>query len=217
MAASFNRVRLGGSIVGGEVWSVSFAFVAQGIAGGAITEFEDLQQWAEDIGDLNGGDVLPQDLQDLISGACTLDTIRTEALTAAGVLLQAAQFAIPVPVVGSVAATKTPQTALVASLQSGRPGRSFNGRIYWPALSGSIGATTLRLTTGATLLYAQATAALLTDVGNATDAAMQMTPVIASLATASQTEISSIRVGDILDTQRRRRDAYIERYSSVAL
>lgn len=103
------------------------------------------------------------------------------------------------------------QTAMVLSLRTGRAGRSYRGRLYWPAQGASVmsgGRFSSSDHTGAVadvVLMLQAFA----DAWPATGA---IVPVIVSASQNAVTPVTSVQVGDVPDTQRRRRDALVENY-----
>lgn len=125
------------------------------------------------------------------------------------------------PVAGTSAATKTPQDSLVFSLRTSTPGARGRGRMYWPALAAPLG-TDFKITSANALAYATAAAQLLKLIGDQINAewAANSIAVTTELAVRSTTDhvsrkVERIQVGDVLDTQRRRRDRLSETYSVV--
>ena len=110
-------------------------------------------------------------------------------------------------------ATNPPQTALVVSLLSGFPGRHNRGRIYLPLLtsgvdsnlrwSGNVQPVAVSIANWLSLVRTRA----LTDTPTA--------PIVGG-ATATNVAISTVRVDNVLDTQRRRRDKISATATGVA-
>lgn len=211
----WNRVKLQGSILGGEVWSITPAFA--GPPQGYVQDYADLLSWANAVRQLHNGNVLDSDLLALMSQGCSLTTIRVEAYDEHSNLTQAAEVSLATPIVGTGNASKTPQTALVFSMLTGRPGRSYNGRVYFPALGAAIQQDSLRIAPSVVANYAAVWAQQLEDIAAAAPGANQLYPAVASGKLGLAYEVTTVRVGDVLDTQRRRRDAYVENYASAAV
>lgn len=216
MSTQYNRIVLSGLIAATQSWSVGMSFGASDGTSDPITDYTELENWAEQIGALNSGHVLPDNLNGLVSSLTSLTTVRAETLTAAGVLTEAAEFQCSPAFFGSSTPKCPPQTALVTSIETGRPGRSFAGRIYWPALGAAIQPNTARLDDSDATSYASDTETLLAAIAAAAPSLASLVPVVASAKLGLQTRISSIKVGTVLDTQRRRRDKLTEQYVSVS-
>ena len=116
---------------------------------------------------------------------------------------------------GSSTVEQVPQVATVFSLLTGIPGGSYRGRMYWPA----VGASTN--TSGKLALPSQSNvnnvAALLEALAQLYPGSSPTQLAVASKAQDAVTEVTSIRWGDVADTQRRRRDALVETYYSAPL
>lgn len=215
MPAIYNRVVLSGLIGGVQTWSVGMSFLSTDGTAPGITDFTELENWAQQIGALNSGHILPDNLLTILSTLGNITTVRTEALTAAGVLVEAAESQQTVAFFGSGTVKCPPQSALVASIETGRPGRSYRGRIYWPALAAPLQPNTARLSVDDAASYASDTESLLAAIAAAAPSAATLVPGVASAKLADQTRIASIKVGTVIDTQRRRRDKLVEQYASV--
>lgn len=118
------------------------------------------------------------------------------------------------PLVGTANSTAPPQCSSVMSLLTDRPGSSYRGRIYWPALTPS-------LSTSLVSSIAQASGpglvGLIATIQTALLEAGPYTPVVYSQARNEVTEVTRVRVGNVIDTQRRRRDALPESYTTVGI
>lgn len=208
MTVACNVVRINGSLPGGEVWSVNPRFF--GNFGPDITNYPDLLAWATNIAALNSGNVLPAPLRALLSPSGAVVSIRCEYRDASDRLQQAAEVALPSPAPGTGSATKPFQTSLVSSLLTGRPGRSYRGRLYWPALGAIISASDLRLSDVNAQSYCTAVGQFLTAVQNAAPAGTGVTLGVVSQTLSTRSAVTRIEVGDVLDVQRRRRDSLVE-------
>jgi len=208
MPIAHNVVRIGGTLPGGEVWSVNPKFGVK--TGGLVIDYSDLLLWAGAISTLNSSNVLPADIRTIISSACAVTVIRCEYRGNSGDLEQAAEVVLSAPAPGTGLMTKPFQSALVSSLLTGRPGRSYRGRLYWPALGASINGSTGRVAPAQVLSFTAAVSAFLSAVQMAApvDGGVALSVVSDTISTA--TPVTSILSGDILDTQRRRRDALEE-------
>lgn len=209
-----NVVRINGSLPGGEVWSVTPKFTR---ASGPVTEYADLERWATVLaGTMESWDT-SNIFRQLLSTAGTIDSVRVEARNAAGEMTQAAEAQLTPSLAGSGTANKTYQTCVVFTFLTGRPGRSYKGRMYWPALFAGLN-TQLRLAQSTIDEYAGAGVDLLNLISDAgiTDAERPY-PVVVSQTQGLATPITSVRVGDVLDIQRRRRDSLTENYSIAEL
>lgn len=95
------------------------------------------------------------------------------------------------------------QVAIVVTTLTGRPGRSFRGRAYLPMIAqGQIGATG-QLTQALCNTIATSFSSFLSGVK---DAAGGAPPVIASRTRSAMTDVLSVNVDSLPDTQRRRRN-----------
>ena len=210
MAAS-NRVSIQGTLGTAEVWSINPHF--SGTSPVTISDYAELKAWADAIAALNGGHCLPGEFDALFSSAVTTTKVRVEALGADGSLVQAAESSLSPSHSGTGTPAMPPQTSLVMTLQSDRPGRSYTGRSYLPALGASINSTSLRVNLGTLQSYADAYSGWLQDVADAAPGSPAgFGPVVVSTKMDLRSPVTAVRAGDVLDTQRRRRDALIEQY-----
>ena len=209
-----NVVRINGSLPGGEVWSVTPKFNRPS---GPVTEYEDLERWAGIVAGTMETWTTSNIFRTLLSTAGTIDSVRVEARNAANQLTQAAEVQLTPSLPGISPANKMFQSCVVFTFLTGRPGRSYKGRMYWPALAASLN-TQLRMAQSTIDSYATNGVELLEMIGGAgaTDGEFPI-PVVVSQTTGVSTPITSVRVGDILDIQRRRRDSLTENYGEAAI
>lgn len=209
-----NVVRINGSLPGGEVWSVTPKFNRPS---GPVTEYEDLERWAGVVAGTMEEWVSPNPFLALLSSAGTIDSVRVEARNAANQLTQAAEVHLMPSKSGIGSANKLFQSCVVFTFLTGRPGRSYKGRMYWPALAASL-TNELRLPQSNIDNYASNGVQLLEMIGSAgaTEGEFPI-PVVVSQTAGVYTPITSVRVGDILDIQRRRRDSLTENYGEAQI
>lgn len=213
---SFIRVILSGSLPGGETWSVSPAY----------NETTNVSGWDQAAGQVAADAIadleVPIELLALMSGSSGRQRVRVERRTDANVLLGAAEALWSGGAPGNGSATKTFQSAVVISLRSNVPGSRGRGRIYWPAIGAVIGIGNLRLSNPTPAAVATAAASYLDAIETELKNALEPVPslidyhlAVYSPTTQTKVDVSRIEVGDVLDTQRRRRDRVPEVYSSV--
>lgn len=156
------------------------------------------------------------------------NTLRVSQVGPDGLEIAASDGPVPV-VTGAGAGALPPQTALVITMRTGRPGRKFRGRSYCPLTASQAmdtsgnkvlaGTQTVALNAYESLLEALSTL-ILQDV--------QLRPVVASRGSllsapgvdppvfgpGANTQITQISCGDLADSQRRRRNARLEVYTN---
>lgn len=119
------------------------------------------------------------------------------------------------PIVAGVGVPSKPaQCTRVYSLGTGISGRRYRGRVYLPALATSMttaGKATVPANTAAEF------ADFLIDAAAAWPGGGSIRPAVYSATGNIVTEVTSVRVGDVLDTQRRRRDALVENYQEAQI
>lgn len=120
-------------------------------------------------------------------------------------------FSSPYVGTGSVAAPF--QSAGVITLLTPLPGKSYRGRVYWPCLAPG-------MSVAGTATNPSGYAGGLKTLNAAIEAALAVdgpwTLGVYSRANDVVTPVTSFRAGNVVDTQRRRRDAIVESYSTVA-
>jgi len=209
-----NVVRINGTLPGGEVWSVTPKFTG---SPALMTEYADLEEWATLIGDYIISLSTSDPLIALLSTAGAITSIRTEYRDANNSLAQAAEYVFASPRAGNGTANKVFQTSVVISLRTGRPGRSYRGRIYWPALAATLNAQ-LRLSESTMTGIMDSAAGLIGEIeGYSDQVGSSVRLAVVSQTLGVSTRVQTIQVGDILDIQRRRRDSLQELYVSREL
>lgn len=220
--AHLQVVVLGGS-PDGETWSNSFRFSqvqasSMGPSHGRndIVDIETLQAVADEVAALQTGNVYPTPLRAGLSAALSIYGIRVNAISDSGTLVAAAEHVKATPAAGQGTATRPLQVALCVTLNSGAAfGRHYRGRVFFPALAGpAISSATLRVSPTDRQNLAGALATLLSEVAAVINGhligVLEYVPVVYSRSTGQLLALRNISVGDVLDTQRRRRDSLRE-------
>lgn len=210
----FNRIRLGGPSVTGETWSthLDFAIANTLPVSAGYESYDILLEWAQNLAS-NAFWTTANPLRALLSTALSLGYVRAECIED-GIVTQVAEVT-GLNHAGTGNMSKVPQTALVISYLTGRPGRSYRGRAYWPACGATISTSTGRLTSPSTNLVATSFLDLTDQVIDSCPGANAVVPVVYSGKLNLVTPVTQYSVGDVLDTQRRRRDTLVETRSTV--
>lgn len=210
---SYFRVSILGTLPTGEVWSVNPVFDPTSEVGWLISQAN-----IDAAATLIANRTIPTTLRSIMSAASARTGARVEVRNDATDALEYISVQGSSSATAGTGTTTLPlQSALVASIRTSTPGGSGRGRLYWPAL-GAVLNVSGRLAT-------PTPAAFLADMktylaGIEADLEAQFIAVPFNLAVRSKTTHSTphatrIQVGDVIDTQRRRRDAQAESYSTV--
>jgi hypothetical protein len=209
--ASVIRVSVLGTLPGGEVWSVNPCFFCLDEPA-SISGPEALA-----IATAVDAIVVPTGLRTLLNSTSAFTATRVEARDREGLLEALGEHSRPTPVVGSGTSNHPYQTSVVTSLRTAFPGGQGRGRLYWPGTGVTISGTTLRIDSTALSSALSGVKTYLTAI----QAAVAVSAGPVNLAVWSRTgtafhAVTSLRMGDVADTQRRRRDTLNEGYSELA-
>lgn len=206
-------ISLKGSLPGGEVWSINPRFATP--LGGVVPGIDGLLQWATNI---RSGitSLVGQQLTNLMSASAAITSVRATFFSQGGELGRWQEVALATPLAGNGSQTSPTTTALVASLYTSLQGRSYRGRLFWPALRLTLDQNTGRLTQGQLPTVAAEFSAMFAAIESAAPAEYQGELVVVSKTKNTRTPVNAVRVGDVPDSQRRRKDAYVEAYATVA-
>ena len=212
---SYVRVSILGTQVNEELWSINPVFDPTGEFPGGV------DQVALDAAALAiANRTIPTNLRILMSTSAVRTGARVEvrndaddSLIAISVQGSAAALA------GTGTAALPPQSAVVCSIRTNTAGGSGRGRIYWPAMGQGLGANGRVGNPTTALLVADFKAYLM---GIRSDLAAAFPTIGFDLAVRSKTTHTTphavrLQVGNVIDTQRRRRDALAESYVQVAI
>lgn len=203
--ADLVRVSLQGTMPSGEEWSVNPCYALFG--GGVVTPTE-AQAAATAVAALS----LPSTIRAWNVPGVAFASVRIEARTLAGALESLGEAAKVPPSAGNGTTGHPFQTAMVSSLRTQHAGASGRGRLYWPATAATIQASTLRMDPAALPGTVAEIATFLVAIGDAVSAAVGTDVFLAvwSRKLAALYSVTHVQMGDIADTQRRRRDTLVE-------
>lgn len=208
MPIAHNVIRFQGSLPGGEKWSITPRFASD--VGPLYRTYEELVAWGESIRQLNDGAVFGSNIWNAMSRAVALDTIRLEYRDENDDLETVAEISTQGLSQSGAVANKPFQTSIVTSLITGRPGRSYRGRLYWPALGIELDSSSLRVPLNALTYLNQDVQGFLSAVQEAQPTVRAVRLAVVSNTLSVATAVTQIQMGDVLDTQRRRRDSLKE-------
>lgn len=211
---SYVRVSILGASQQGEVWSINPVFDPSFEFPGTVDQ-DALDAACNAIAALAPG----AQLLAYMSTSLTITGARTEVRDdSTDALLAISTQVRPVALAGTGAPNRSAQDALVFSLRTNTPGGSGRGRLYWPAVGSSVDSTlrfqvasiTSSLTQMATYLHAMEDALATAFPTIGFDLAVR------SRRTHTTPHVNKLQAGNVPDVQRRRRDALVEDYQSVA-
>jgi len=203
------RIELLGTLASGaERWSTGFSTAPP--AGGGAADLESLVSEALETFQNDVWTATPT--YGFLSNTVALTGARAQQLADDGTVLGTAEKLLPAPVPGNATSTLPPQCSIVISLRTGWPGPRGRGRMYFPCLAPasltSIGRLSATAQEGLTTNFQ--------TFFNDWNALSDTMPVaVASNVGGFVTTVSSVQVGSVVDTQRRRRDTMVESYYSL--
>lgn len=116
----------------------------------------------------------------------------------------------PATVKGSVTRALPPQCALVVTLQTSKPGRSGRGRLYLGGLGDFILGNDGRVPAGHRDLMSDTMATFYTSLRDENMLPDVVRPVVVSNRQSDSYKVTKVAIGDVFDTQRRRRASLVE-------
>lgn len=212
MASQILRVSIKGSMPAGEVWSTNPCWEINGSSGATVSA-SDCVTIAQALALVT----VPTAMLQSWGNGTNLDGYRVEARQITGGLEALGEASRVTPAGGTGTNTHPHATAIVLSLRTPGVGASARGRLYFPATGQSLQNTDYRIANAgqATLLAAMKTYL------SAMEAAIKVTLPEANLTVWSRTtsnfhNVNNIQLGNVLDSQRRRRDKVTEGYQTVS-
>lgn len=211
---SYVRVSILGASPGGETWSVNPVFdptlefpggVDQSALDAACDAIAALTPGTNSLAFMSSSLSITgarlevrDDGNDALIGIST--QVRTSALSGSGTALRGAQ------------------NALVISLRTNTPGASGRGRIYWPAVGVAVGSDLRFSPSFASSLLADQKVYLNAMRGALATAfpTIGFDLAVRSKTTHTTPHVNKLQVGNVPDTQRRRRDSVIEDYQATS-
>lgn len=210
MATDIVRVSVYGTLPGGEVWSINPCFRMDG--GDTLNYSEALAAVAA----INAVTV-PANLRAVMSSSTAVTGCRVEGRSYAGELQSQADGLRTAAIAGSGSSALPFQSSMVLSLRTVAAGPSGRGRLYWPATGVTLNAATLRPASGTVTSFLADFKTYLQAIQTALDGVVDESVLLAvwSRKNATSSGVAKIMAGDILDTQRRRRDNVPESYQEL--
>lgn len=212
-ALSYVRVSILGTMLTNEVWSVNPVFDPTGEFPGGVNQVA-LDAAATAIANRT----IPTQLRAFMSTSAARTGARVEVRDdVTDALIGISTQSISGSGAGSGTLNLPPQSALVLSLRTDTPGGSGRGRLYWPCLAATLD-TNARLSTTIMNTFVADMKSYL--AGMRSDLAAAFPTIgfdlaVRSKATHSTPHVVRIQGGNVLDTQRRRRDSIPEAYSTL--
>jgi hypothetical protein len=211
MSTDIVRCSIQGTLPGGEKWSVNPCF--EFATGGQLVTSQEL---AAAVTAINVIDPNTQ-VRTMWNNATFVSGVRLEARSYDGTLQAISEGVRTNPINGSGGAAHPFQTAIVTSLRTVNAGANYKGRLYWPATGVVLADATLRVPGANVLSHLGGIKIFLTAIEGALSPALgdEMRLAVWSRKTGISLQVTRLLMGDVLDTQRRRRDAAQESYSEV--
>lgn len=215
MSFDIMKVSIEGSAVSGENWSINPTFTFGDFGGTPDPTFAEMAAAAAAINALT----VPGDLLGYISTGFSVTGARLEARKFNGDLVIVGEGVRSSGGDGSGVVTQVPQTALCLSLRTDAAGASSRGRLYWPACGMSIQSADFRISAGTRTTALAAFKTYLTSMEGALNTALGHDNAglcVWSRKKETALPVTLLQLGNVLDTQRRRRDKLSEAYGTLA-
>lgn len=204
------HVRLEGTLGVGnpERWSIGVNYAAAGGSGQGSQAV--MQSLAADLANYLQTTTNAATAFSEMGADCRLTQVSTYGYNAFGPADAAGAALLSPARQGAGSTSKTFQTTRVISLQTGVPGARYRGRFYVPALSASISGSGVSTPPSG---YLTAWAQVLSQAETVWTGSAPIELGVYSEVAAVVTPVTQLRVGDVLDTQRRRRESITETYT----
>lgn len=211
------RVTLLGNATNGERWSINPCYDPEG---------EVQNTWNQTNGDLMAAAaanvVPPAQLLSLMSSTLNITGVRLEGRhNSTDELLGVSEYLHTTPILGTGTLRLPLQAAVVVSLRTNTPGGHGRGRLYWPACGATL-STAGRMSSPTETVVVGAAQTYLTAIGAAMLASLpgplpwtSLHLCVRSKTTRTSPHVNRLQVGDVVDTQRRRRDMLPENYANA--
>lgn len=208
------RQTVRGGLPGGEAWSCSYSFSPGGIIAGNLNGA--VQNWTAQCAARWATALANTDLR--ASNGVTSQSVVTRLVGTDGKTRDQWEAPSNGQGGGGLTPTMPNQNTVVLSLISGQSGARGRGRVYLPILSPQMG-TNGRLLSGQPAAFLAVMKTLFEGMNNdlvAIDPGNDLRLIVASgVGAGANHEVLTLRIGDVVDTQRRRRDAIPENYAAT--
>lgn len=213
--ANVLRVSIKGAMPGGEVWSINPVFQIGGISTAEDISTDQATAMATAVTAVT----IPSNLRLAQNSGTTWTGTRVEARRWNGDLAAIGEAVRATPTAGTGTSPHPFQTSLVISLRTAGVGASGRGRMYVPATGLAIGTSTLRPTSATLTPILADVKSYISSVAAALNGVTTNDVVLSvwSRLHENTQPVTSLQVGDILDTQRRRRDTQVETYITTTI
>lgn len=146
------------------------------------------------------------------SNQCTFSTLRLEQYTGGNEAATINEYGVTGQTIGTTAPVHPAYASLCIGTLTGRPGGSYRGRIYIPALGAGVSPTTGFIGAPDQTTARTAMATLISAINDLTLSGDPITAVVASRTTVSSAPITQVRSDQVLDVQRRRNNDFARSY-----
>lgn len=199
-------IRFGGAMGTMETWSCGIRALPQALGGDSGEVLDDVAAAVE---------AWFKRADSQVNGACTLDFVTVTSINSDGKQIEdetpRKEFDPPVPAPISAGPY---QLAYCITFRTAKPrGRAASGRIYVPTPGTGVSKDGLWFADSVT----QALGSAVTLLNDLTGNGAGLTPYVISGVDGTANEITRVEVGNVLDTQRRRRRSLVETYQGTNL
>ena len=207
-------VRPIGQSPNGETWTFGLRYTHD-LNGSDDLSNSQLQDVADAVAALNSNQGIPPQMKSMLSSSLAVAGIRVEQIGTDGLLEKAAEHLYAPPIVGVDPPIRTIQTALVFSLNRGAQfGRSGRGRCYVPAC-GVYPTMTAGFRVQSNMMddLLSMWNQMQGDWGQAINGEVGLLSYqlcVYSPKLERLTAVENVALGDVFDSQRRRRDKWVE-------
>lgn len=214
--ASFVKLTFSGSISGQDTWSNSLSLSSENFEGSADL-FEDLEpsQFA------TAATAFYRGTSGGMATYNTLDQIKMALIGVDGKTIgEPKVYYYSTPQAGTYSGSVIPQASIAVSLVTDLPrGLASKGRIFLPSGFGDVGNTDGKLSTVTTNAIATRTKTFLDAINTIGDSVVPAgaIAITSNVRTGAVNTVTGVRVGNLVDVQRRRRNRLTETYVDAAL
>lgn len=202
-----NRLVIAGTLgtAGVERWSCGLTY---GVAGNdLVTTPEDLNEWCANVATYLASLGTTHTLRAWLSASANISKVSAYYYSGTGPAVAVGEKEVTPALTGSGAISMPFQCSRVITLNTALAGRRYRGRVYWPYLFGTVSAAGKTSSSQNSIDEVKAS---LVAIGAAAPTVSGLDLAVRSEAANAVTPVTSISVGDVIDTQRRRRDALVE-------
>lgn len=200
------RLTLGGTMPGGESWSVGMSFTFTGTVTAA-----QLTTWLAAVDAVVVTHLAPAGgVRALMAQQTKIVTLRAAVFPVSATSSSVtAQRNLTTPVLGTGSFDHPNQIAICMSTHSGLAGKRFNGRMYWPCDGANIDGTTHQLALTQLTPAVTKVRDFMGGVAATTLGSTGLAPAIAVPGGGLASPITALTMDSVCDTQRRRRKSVV--------